>query len=229
MKFSKSMNKYVEKKGEWVVNDDSGAIPTFVDVYGMFFSDYRGELPGERDFDPSGAEHFPGYPNGGLLASIRKLQFSAMGGYLRGYHYRIGYGAFVAFKTFIFPFFFGVVGKNSMANLYMTLVVTFVDFMWVTVWRPADDFLKHGVAQLDTLSQVLTTAAALTASGFQDSDSTILWVMIVAASSGIFSVMLANLDSLRDGKDVLISIWDWARGRKTTPIDEEEDDVVENT
>jgi len=228
MKFSKSMNKYVEKKGEWVVNDDSGAIPTFVDVYGMFFSDYRGELPGERDFDPSGAEHFPGYPNGGLLASIRKLQFSAMGGYLRGYHYRIGYGAFVAFKTFIFPFFFGVVGKSSMANLYMTLVVTFVDFMWVTVWRPADDFLKHGVAQLDTLSQVLTTAAALTASGFQDSDSTILWVMIVAASSGIFSVMLANLDSLRDGKDVLISIWDWARGRKTTSIDEEEDDV-ENT
>ena len=186
----------------------------------------RGELPGEREFDPSNAEHFPGYPNGGFLASIRRLQLRATGGYLRGYHYRIGYGAFVAFKTFVFPFIFGVIGKNTVTNVYLTLGLTFVEFIWNIVWRPADDFLKHGVAQLDSISQVLATGAAVAASDLKNTDSTILWVMLAAASFGIFSVMLANLDSLRDGKDILVSIWDWIRRGGVSQVEDDDGDDV---
>ena len=99
-----------------------------------------------------------------------------------------------------------------------------MEFIWIIVWRPADDFLKHGVAQLDSISQVLATGAAVAASDMKNTDSTILWVMLAAASFGIFSVMLANLDSLRDGKDILVSIWDWIRRGGVSQVEDDDDD-----
>ena len=213
--------------GEWVNTGHEGMLATFVEVYGPIFTDFRGAMPNEKDYDPSVPDaHVPGYPKTSLLAPVRKLTLRCTGGYIKGYHFRIGYAVFIAFKAFIFPFIFGCTGEESSTNIYLTFALTLLEFFWLILWQPFEDGVKHSVAQLDVITQFLTCGAALASDDARENNAAILWTMIACAILGMFVVLGSNLDLLRDGWDVLVQFRAWLKDlRKVDRDDNEEEDV----
>lgn len=78
----------------------------------------------------------PAYTFGEI--AVGKLTLRCTGGYIKGYHFRIGYAVFIAFKAFIFPFIFGCTGEESSTNIYLTFALTLLEFFWLILCQPFD-------------------------------------------------------------------------------------------